>query len=66
MDGLKVFAKNKKDMDVCIAISTRFSHDIDMSFSLDKCVVSHTVMGKIVRPPFIHDIPQLSGGDSYK
>ena len=66
LDDLKVFAKKEKDMNVCREIVTGLSLDIEISFGLNKCVVIHTVKGKVVRSPFIHDIPQLSGEDSYE
>ena len=44
----------------------RFSLDIDMYFSMDKCAVINTAKIKIIRLLFIHNIPKLSGEDSYK
>ena len=66
IDDLKVFARNVKEMDKCREILQRFSTDICMDFSLDKCAVVHLNKGKTVNSPIVKDIPLLTEEDSYK
>ena len=52
-------------MDVCREVIARFRIDIAMYFGMDKCAFIHTAKVKMIRSLFIHDIPQLSGEDTY-
>ena len=66
MDGLKIYAKDANEMEICRDIVETFRSDIGMSFGLDKCAVIHTLKGKIVSSTIVEGIPTMSVKESYR
>eukprot|EP00957_Ditylum_brightwellii_P038454 2906669-Ditylum_brightwellii.AAC.1 len=50
----------------CMELVKRFSDDIGMSFSLDKCNILTIVNGKPVETTILDDFPQLPHDEGYK
>ncbi|XP_066904374.1 uncharacterized protein [Halyomorpha halys] len=48
MDDLKLYAKNKQQLQSMSEIVSSYTKDISISFGLDKCVVLHVNKGKVV------------------
>ncbi|XP_066902693.1 uncharacterized protein [Halyomorpha halys] len=48
MDDLKLYAKNKQQLQSMSEIVSSYTKDISMSFGLDKCAVLHVNKGKVV------------------
>ena len=66
IDDLKVYARNKEEMERCRALIEMFSKDIQMEFGLSKCAVIHIEKGQIIDSPCVNDIPLLTPDESYK
>ena len=47
MDGLKLYAKNDKELVDLLSMVKQFSDDIGMKFSLDKCAKAKFIKGKL-------------------
>ena len=47
MDGLKLYAKNDKELVGLLFMVKQFSDDIGMKFSLDKCAKAKFIKGKL-------------------
>ena len=54
MDNLKLFAKNKYQIDNLVNTGRIFSEDIKMEFGLPKCGVLIMKRGKVVKSEGIH------------
>ncbi|KAI5743538.1 hypothetical protein M8J77_019336 [Diaphorina citri] len=47
IDDLKLYAKNKDDLEYNLQLTKTFSNDINMTFGLDKCKTCSIIKGKI-------------------
>ena len=49
MDGIKLYTKNKCDIDYLIHLTRIYSNDIRMSFIVDKCGWMVSQRGRMIR-----------------
>ena len=70
VDGLKTFARNKKEATLQLDPITQFTKDIDMKFGLDKCTyiyIVHSIQKSLDTKHSINgtDIEELDSGETY-
>ncbi|XP_067942810.1 uncharacterized protein [Watersipora subatra] len=72
MDNLKLYGKNKNEIDTLIQTVRIFSDDIGMEFGLDKCATITMIRGKLTgrgkkkKKPKETEIHELEDNESYK
>ena len=66
IDDLKVYAKDKLEMERCKSVIQEFSNNVTMEFGIEKCAVIHMKKGEVVDSPLVNDIPLLIGDKTCK